>query len=209
MRSGTVLLLMILLSLAPVFAGTITLHFDELGTSSPVDFSTPISVSGVTFAFFPDTAQYNGSINAIEGVTTLNLSDPVLTGPTSGTLILDFANPTTVLNFDIAMESVFPILNAYTVAIGGNLFSGDTTPLVMYSEGSYSYSGGAAFTSAAITFSNEAPVFALDNLTFSAPEPGTELLIGAALLALAVAVKSRQGRAVEKQLLYRESNEDR
>lgn len=197
MKTGSVLLLAALLPLAPAFAGTITLHFDELGTGSPVYINNPVSISGVTFGFSPGAAQYNGSIGA---GTTVNLSDPVLMGPTSGVLTLDFAVPVTILNFDIAMESVDPILNAYTVTIGSKLYSGDTTPSLIYSEGSFSYPDALPFSSASIQFSAAAPEFAIDNLTFSAPEPGTGFLIPAALLSLALAAGLKRGRTAERRI---------
>lgn len=200
MKSISVLLLTAVSCVSPALAATITLHFDELGTSSPV--SLPVSESGVTFGFSPGSAVYNGSIGAVPGFSTVNVSDPALNGPTSGTLTLDFAIPITILEFDIAMESVDPIPNAYTVTIGTNSFSGDTTPMMMYSEGSFSYPGQAAFSSASITFSNAAPEFALDNLTFGTPEPGTGLPIVGGLLALAAAARIRSLQTSSgKQLL--------
>jgi hypothetical protein len=185
------LLVLLTLAIGPAaIADTTTLNFDEFGTSFPIDAAS-VRGLGVTFLFSGGTALYNYSL----GGGTVLVSDPALAGPTSGALTLDFAFPTQILSFDIAMESADPISNAYTVTWGGNSFSGDTAPLDFFSEGYYSYAGSTSITSALITFdSNSAPGFALDNLTFETetPEPGTTALIGAVLVALGAATKRRR-----------------
>ena|SRR5579863_2064953 len=184
------LLATVILATAPAFAGVI--HFDELGTSSNVDANNQ-HVLGVLFQFSGGSAQYNGTIDAVD--TTALASDPVLLGDTSGTLTLTFDTPIDMLSFDIVMEAVTPITSAYTVSLPGNVsLSGDTAPLVFFSEGYFEYEGPLVST-ATITFSNQAPQFAIDNLAFAAPEPGTSLLLGGALLGLSfLGRRNRQRR---------------
>lgn len=182
MRPGRFLLPIALALVPQTFAGTAILHFDEFGTNPQIDVNS-VSGLGVSFLFTPGTAVYNGGIGA---GTTVNLSDPVLVGPTSGTLMLAFDSPIDFLSFDIALESVDAISNAYNVTMGGNSFSGDTAPQIVFSEGHFAYSGIGTFTSATITFSNAAPEFAIDNLSFGAPEPSTGLPVGAAAMVLAL-----------------------
>lgn len=182
MRLPSLLLLTALANAPTVFATTVQIHFDELGTGSPVDANNQ-HLLGVLFQFSGGSAQYNGVVGSA-GNTAL-VSDPVLMGPTSGTLSLTFDRPTTILAFDIAMESIDALSDAYTVSLPGNApLSGDTAPIMFFSEGHFSYEGSAV-SSAIITFSNAAPEFGLDNLTFGNPEPGTSLLLGGAFLGLA------------------------
>lgn len=182
MRCGRILLLVALSFASQAFAGTALLNFDEFGTSPLIDVGS-VSGVGVSFLFLPGTALYNGSIG--DG-STVNLTDPVLQGPTSGTLMIGFDNPIDSLSFDIALESVDVISNAYTVTIGGNIISGDTAPQVVFSEGRFVYSAVGTFSSAMITFSDAAPEFAIDNFAFGAPEPSTGFLMAGAATALAL-----------------------
>ena len=183
MRLPSLLLLTALANAPAVFATTVQIHFDELGTGSAVDANNQ-HLLGVLFQFSGGTAQYNGVIGSAGNAALV--SDPALIGPTSGTLSLTFDSPTTIVAFDIAMESIDPISAAYTVSLPGNApLSGDTAPILMFSEGHFQYDG-SPISSATITFSNAAPEFALDNLTFGNPEPGTSLLLGGAFLGLAL-----------------------
>jgi hypothetical protein len=148
---------------------------------------------GVTFQFSPGLAEYNGTIGS-SGITVL-VSDPVLTGPSAGTLTFAFDDPTPLLQFDLALLSLAPIGQAYTVTLSsGAVLNGSTTPQPggFYSEGAFLYTG-APVTSAAITFFNgvdsdggDVRFFALDNLTYQTPEPGTLLPLAGALLVMGV-----------------------
>jgi hypothetical protein len=121
------------------------------------------------------------------------LTDDVLSGSTSGSsvLTLTFASATTVLNFgavvgtsDNEILSV-QLIGAQPTATQTLLLQPDNEALL--SEGVFTYSG-AAITQAQITFSSDAaPIFAIDNLTFNAPdaqvpEPNTVILLGSVLL---------------------------
>jgi MYXO-CTERM domain-containing protein len=142
-------------------------------------------MGGVLFQFSGGAADYNGSIGTDD--STALVSDPLLVGETGGTLTLTFDHPTSILRFDIAMESIDVLTDAYSVAIAETpLFTRDTAPIVLLSEGQFIYPGTVPVRSAVITFSAAAPGFGLDNLTFAqSPEPATSLVAGLALLMLA------------------------
>jgi hypothetical protein len=175
----------ILLSLMSTGAANaaVTLTFDELPTQ-PVD---GLSYMGVTFGFTvggsPSTdAVYNG----IGPGTLTYLQDPTLEGTTAGILTLDFATPTDQLQFGAALSSYYAATPGYTVnlydpsyqLIGS--YSGNTSPLILWSEGQFTYSG-APVSQAVIGFNEQAASrFALDNLTINpvsaVPAPGAILL---------------------------------
>ena len=188
-----------------------TIRFDELGTDTLIDVNG-LQVQSVHFGFSPDQAFFNQIIGT-DGYAVLSI-DPVLTGPTTGALTIAFEAPTTLLRFDILMQSIFTIddsdrgLNggpAYTVLLsnGMRLFGG-TTPQENggYSEGEFVYSG-EAIDGAVISFFNGAdlsgsPVlaFGLDNLRYntpetSAPELSTFFSFGGGLLAIAAVKRWR------------------
>src|SRR5882762_8729476 len=95
------LLLALLLFPADSFASV--LNFDEFGTSSLLNADT-LSVAGVTFHFSAGTAYYDGHTLAA-GFAVL-VTDPLLSGPTTGTLTMDFASPTSLLSFDLVLLSL-------------------------------------------------------------------------------------------------------
>ncbi len=157
-----------------------TLTFDELPTQ-PVD---GLSYSGVTFGFkvggSPSTdAVYNG----IGPGTLTYLQDPTLEGTTAGILTLDFSTPTDQLEFGIALNSYYDVTMAYAVRLYDSsytpigTFTGDTSPLVLWSEGQFTYSG-TRIRRAVIGFNDQAANrFAIDNLTINPiPAPGAILL---------------------------------
>ena len=167
-----------------------TLTFDELPTQSV----NGLSYMGITFGFnvrgIPsDDATYNG----IGPGTLTYLQDPTLEGTSSGILTLDFATPTNQLQFGVALNSYYAATPGYTVKLYdpsdvliGN-YSGDTYPLVLWSEDQFTYSG-TPVSRAAIGFNNQvANRFSVDNLTFDSnlvPAPGAILLgsIGVSLV---------------------------
>lgn len=184
--------LLLILLVFPAISHATTLSFDEF-VPAPLLGVDGMHVFGVTFHFSAGEADYNGQIGT-SGLAVL-VSDPLLTGPTAGTLTLAFDTPTPLLQFDLVLLSLDSISTAYTVALSsGDIFSGSTTPQPagLYSEGEFQYTG-APVTGAAITFFNgvdsmggDVSAFGLDNLTFQTPEPTTQMLLAGALLALGV-----------------------
>jgi hypothetical protein len=189
----------------PIRSVANTIHFDEFGASSVLNANN-MHVLGVTFNYAPDQLTYttdqliyNESIGT--SGTVLLLTDPVLVGPTTGTLLLTFDFPTSLLQFDVVLLSLATVDDsstkpnggpAYSVASNGMVLNGSTTPQSggLYSEGEFHYSG-TPITRAAITFFNGTDIngssvdaFGLDNLTFNAPEPGTIILLAGGLIVL-------------------------
>ena len=168
---------------AGIANASVTLTFDELSTQ-PVD---GLSYNGVTFGFkvggIPSSdAVYNG----IGPGNCIYLQDPTLEGTAAGTLTLDFSTPTDQLEFGVALNSYYPESPAYAVRLYDSsntlidTFIESTSPLVIWSEGLFTYSG-PQFSRAVIGFNYQAANrFALDNLTFnptnSIPAPGAVLL---------------------------------
>ena len=104
-------------------------------------------------------------------------------GTTAGILTLDFSTPTDQLEFGIALNSYYDVTTAYVVRLYDasytpiGTFTGDTSPLVIWSEGQFTYSG-TMVRRAVIGFNDQAGSrFALDNLTINPiPAPGAVLL---------------------------------
>lgn len=174
-----VLLLSLLLLLpfafsAPALAAKpiTTLTFDEL-PFQPVD---GLSFSGVTFGFqlggAPSTDANYGAFGP--GFITF-VQDPSLEGNPAGVLTLTFAQPTTVLEFGIARNCLCTLTPGVSVEVfkpgvagrSRRVVTQTTSPVVLYSEALFGYSGPAIQT-AVITFPSPglAGRFALDNLKF-------------------------------------------
>jgi len=175
----TICILLVLMSTGAANAA-VTLTFDELPTQ-PVD---GLSYMGVTFGFkvggSPSTdAVYNG----IGPGTLTYLQDPSMEGTTAGVLTLDFSSPTDQLEFGVALNTYDASPMGYAVRLYDpsyqliGAYSGSTSPLVIWSEGQFTYSG-ALVSRAVIGFNDlAASRFALDNLTINAvPAPGAVLL---------------------------------
>jgi hypothetical protein len=92
MNRFSVVLAVLLAVAAPANCVATVIQFDEFGTSVAVD-ANGINLEGVTFLFGPGSADFNGVIGTAGN--SVFLTDPVLTGPTTGTLTLvfDFPNP--------------------------------------------------------------------------------------------------------------------
>ena len=162
-----------------------TLTFDELPTQSV----NGLSYMGITFGFEVDgNPSTDATYNAIGPGTLTYLQDPTLEGTTAGILTLDFATPTDQIQFGVALNSYDAVQEGYVVslydpsyALIGD-FSGNTSPLKLWSEDQFTYSG-TLISRATIGFNFNNQLngrFALDNLTInsvnSIPAPGAVLL---------------------------------
>lgn len=169
---------------------TTTLTFDELVTQK-VD---GLSYNGVTFDFaVGDSPSIDAQYNSIGPGDLTYLQGAVLEGTTSGTLTVDFASPTSLLQFGISLNSFDPETAAYKVQLFDTsltslgIFTNDTSPIILWSEDQFSYSG-TLINRAVISFNDLlADRFAIDNLTYNTntiPAPGAILLgsIGAGLV---------------------------
>jgi hypothetical protein len=197
-------LLCLILFTVPELSKASTIDFSELGLGSPINVNG-LHTQGVQFGFSSGVAIYNG-VAGTSGTAEWSL-DPILLGPTTGALTLGFDLPTSILRFDILLQSIFPIDDsgigffggpAYTVLLStGTIITGGTAPQPsgLYSEGQFQYSG-TPISGATITFFNgidlggmPVTAFGIDNLTFGVaapqtgvPEPGTSWILGAGLL---------------------------
>ena len=195
MKKFAVVCMVVGLMSVGVADAAVTLTFDELPTQ-PVN---GLSYKGVTFGF---TIDGNPSTDAVysdvgPGLITF-LQDTTLEGNSAGILTLDFAQPTDMLQFGIALNSFYPAMPAYNVQLFGESLawvanlSQNTYPLIVWSEDLFSYSG-TPITRAIIDFNEQAAGrFALDNLTHNPvssvnpiPAPGAVLLgsIGVGLVS--------------------------
>jgi hypothetical protein len=175
-------------------APIVTLQFDELPENTPGNGRT---VSGVTFTFEEagvpsDELVYNFEI----GIPLTHLTDPVLFGPASGRLLLDFAIPTGILEFGAALDVLDPLTPGLMVELFDPMLNPlgaiglDATPLLSFSEGQFSYAG-TPIGRAIIDFSPSASSFALDNLTYAIPEPTVGVLVLCGLVGI-LATRNRQ-----------------
>ena len=180
----TICILSVLMSTGAANAA-FTLTFDELPTQ-PVD---GLSYMGVTFGFKVGGSPSDDAIYHGIGPGTLTyLQDPSLEGTTAGILTLDFSTPTDQLEFGVALSTYNAAAPGYAVRLYDQSYQlldtyfGNTSPLILWSEDQYTYSG-TPVSRAVIGFNDQAASrFALDNLTFnsnsinSIPAPGAVLL---------------------------------
>jgi hypothetical protein len=180
---------------AGVGNAAVTLTFDELPTQ-PVN---GLSYKGVTFGFTIGGSPSTDALYSDVGPGAITfLQDRTLEGNAAGILTLDFAQPTDMLQFGVALNSFDPVTAAYSVQLFDAssawlaTLSGNTYPLVVWSEDLFSYSG-TPISRAVIGFNEQAAGrFALDNLTHDSvggidpvPAPGAILLssIGVGLVS--------------------------
>jgi hypothetical protein len=177
-------------------ASAATLTMNEL----PFQPVNGLSFGGVTFTFTiggigSTDANYNGTG---PGIGTW-VQDPTLEGNAAGVLRLDFAVPTSGMSFGIARSVAAPL----TPGVSVDLFSPsltylgtinqNTTVPTTFSEAQFST--GLTISRAVLSFpsSGTATRFALDNLTYSVPEPSA---VGLALIGLTcLGFKARFSRA--------------
>lgn len=160
------------------FAIPETLTFDEVATPVPGG----VSAMGVTFSLVVGMAPSLDLTYGHAGLGDMTyLMGKVLEGDAEGVLIIDFAEPTTVVEFGLAFNTVtasgfhaadVELFDASLQSLGVTALL--TSSLLLFTEGSFSHDG-AAVSHVVIDFADDIPAlpprFALDNLTFEAPEP--------------------------------------
>ena len=124
-----------LLLAAGTSAPASVIGFAEFGTAAAID-GNGIHIQGVLFGFAAGQTRFNQTVGTA-GNAVLSI-DPVLSGPTPGVLTLSFDIPTPLLQFDILLQSIFPIDSsdqgfnggpAYTVVLSNGLsLAGATAP---------------------------------------------------------------------------------
>ena len=180
MKKLVAICILLVLMLTGEANAAFTLTFDELPTQ-PVD---GLSYMGVTFGFKVGGISSTDAIyNSIGPGTLTYLQDPSMEGTTAGILTLDFSTPTDQLEFGVALNSYYAATPAFVVRLYDasytpiGTFTENTSPLVLWSEGQFTYSG-TLVRRAVIGFNEQAAGrFALDNLTINPiPAPGAVLL---------------------------------
>jgi len=166
-----------------------TLHFDEL----PFQPVNGLTFEGVTFTFtINGVPSRDANYDAYGPGKITYVQDPSLVGNSAGILQLDFASPTSRLQFGAALDCFFCTLTpGFTVQLFDpsltllGTFPVNTTALISYSENQFTYNG-APVERAVVSFdSNDSTQFAFDNLTFGpVPEPSSLVLFSIGLLAL-------------------------
>lgn len=185
---------------SPTASGqTVTLTMDDLGVQ-PVDGL--MHPTGVNFAFTIDGLPSNAATYGGNGPgMTLFVDDPSIEGSTNGVLTIEFPEPSSVVEFGIALLGTGSITNAVEVELlstsGEPLFSGglDFEVAEDFTETRFVYSGNPVATAIvdftpASTMMPVLPRFAFDNLTFVLPEPSSLIMIcGTIMLALGNGVR--------------------
>lgn len=158
----------------------VTLEFDEL----PYQSVDGLTYNGITFGFsMAGNPSADAHYNAIGPGMLTYVQDSTLEGNAQGILTLDFAHPTHVLEFGLALDTQRPVTGAYTVELFDHTLTSlgtvteSTDPLIVWSEGKFAYSG-TAISRAVIGFNDlYARRFAVDNLTTNTiPAPGAIVL---------------------------------
>jgi hypothetical protein len=170
-------------------ASTTTLSFGEL----PFQSVDGLTYAGVAFDFNVGGADSTEAFYNSFGPGALSyVDDPSLTGDSAGMLTLDFAIPTSVVGFGLALNTASPLSPGFRVELftPALMSLGETPVNVLPSAGALGFSenrfeyAGELISRAVIRFDHQPGSFALDNLTFSpVPEPSTLMLGAAALLA--------------------------
>ena len=171
-------------------ASSTTLNFDEIPFQSVDD----LAYAGVTFDFKVGGADSTEAFYNSFGPGTLTfVDDPSLTGDSAGVLMLDFAVPTSVVEFGLALNTADELSPGFRVELfSPDLMTLGETPVDVFptagalgfSENRFEYSG-TPVSRAIIHFTHQPGSFALDNLTFlPVPEPSSTLPVTVALIAL-------------------------
>lgn len=179
--------------------GPTTLTFDEI----PFQSIDGLTHAGITFDFKIGNADSAEAFYNSFGPGTLTfVDDPSLTGDSAGVLTLDFAVPTSVLEFGLALNTASQLRPGFRVELlASNLTSLGETPVDVlpnvgalgFSENRFQYSGSLV-SRAVIRFDHQPGSFALDNLTFlPIPEP-TTIVLGSVAFAAIVTQRRRPTR---------------
>ncbi len=163
-----IIVLFAVLTCTKVYADLVTLTFDELPEQESVD---GLTIQGMTFGYNGTFSNYNGESGPISAKF---LSRPYLDGRSDGTLTLDFASSTPVLEFSISYRNAQRFASAATVElfdknlkpIGRFPVRVSTAPLITFTEGKFIHIG-TPIRRAVINFDETINAFFhLDNIKF-------------------------------------------
>lgn len=184
-------------------AELVTIHMDEVGSQAV----NGLQLQGVHYGFDVNgQASADATINAFGVGSLVYVDDPSLEGTTQGRLSLLFDHSVDYLAFGVALQSEAALNQAVRVRLldaSRNLVAErwlDTAPLAVFSEARFVYEGPVAIGLAEISFSEEAPRFVLDNLSYATttpspvPEPAALILSLTGMPLLAVGKAARRAR---------------
>jgi len=180
-------------------ASSTTLDFSEIPFQSVDD----LTYAGITFDFKIAGADSTEAFYNSFGPGTLSfVDDPSLTGDAAGVLTLDFAVPTSVVEFGLALSTADALSPGFRVELfsPGLISLGELPVDVFPTVGALGFSenrfedSGTPIARATIRFDHQPGSFALDNLTFlPVPEPSA-FMLGAVALITFVAQWCRANR---------------
>ncbi len=142
-------------------------------TDVPSQPADGLTVKGVTFHFtIGGSPSSDATFNAFNGGFLTYTQDPVLEGNSLGTLTMDFAAPTTYLQFGIARSTpaALPagvVVDLYTPAgVHIGTYSLGTRPITIFSEGLFVANQVGLIGKAVLTFpdAQSAMRFGIDNV---------------------------------------------
>ena len=177
------------------------LNFDEI----PFQSVDGLIYAGVSFDFtIGGTDSTEAFYNSFGPGMLTYVDDPSITGDSAGVLTLDFAVPTSVVQFGLALNTADQLSPGFRVELfSPDLMTLGETPVDVFptagalgfSENRFEYSG-TPVSRAVIRFSHQPGSFALDNLTFlPVPEPCSLMPTAVALFA----VVSRGRRSIRNR----------
>ena len=181
-----------------------TINFGTL----PMESVNGVTADGVTFGYTeqgfasPEAFFDYPTTNFSGGAQTQLVGPYALVGLADGELTLDFATAVSEINFAVALTTDVSLTPGFSVSVfnaAGDLLDSssiDTTPLVLFSEGEFSYNGGAA-SSVQISFdpgngvyNGDADEFALGSVIV--PEPDSIALFAVGLFGLGAVTMRRR-----------------
>ena len=170
MKRTWVLTLGLLLPVLSTTAWGTTLRMDEL----PFQPVNGLTFEGVTFGFtVGGSGSTDANYDALNGGIQTYTQDPVIEGDAAGVLMLDFAQPTPLLEFGVSESTDQALTPGFQVELfDAQLNSLGVTPVNtapvgadFFTEGLFTYQG-TPVRRAVVTFSAGAQRFGFDNLTF-------------------------------------------
>lgn len=159
---------------SPAKAELVTIHMDEVAMQAV----NGLRLQGVRYGFDVNgQASSDATINAYGVGSLVYVDDPSLEGTTQGRLSLQFDQSVDYLAFGVALQSESPLGQAVRVRLldaSHNLVTErwlNTSPLAVFSEARFVYEGPLAIELAEISFSEQAPRFVFDNLSYATTTP--------------------------------------